>query len=102
MVFNNISTIFQLYHGTPIKIVDINELNAIMIMLYRKKKERNVLCFSDGLWKVARFEGLQSLWNGTLPSLVLASNPSVQFMVYEAIKRYFQSILKTKVSCKLE
>ena len=39
MVFNNISTIFQLYRGTPIKIVDINELNAIMIMLYRKKKE---------------------------------------------------------------
>lgn len=50
----------------------------------------------DGLWKIARFEGFPSLWNGTLPSLVLASNPSVQFMVYEAIKRYFQSILKTK------
>lgn len=50
----------------------------------------------DALWKVARFEGLSSLWNGTLPSIVLASNPSIQFMVYETIKRYFQSFLKTK------
>lgn len=50
----------------------------------------------DALLKVARHEGIPSLWNGTLPSIVLASNPSVQFMVYEAVKRYFQSLLKTK------
>lgn len=52
--------------------------------------------FPDALLKVARHEGIPSLWNGTLPSIVLASNPSVQFMVYEAVKRYFQSLLKTK------
>lgn len=53
--------------------------------------------FVDALLKVARHEGIATLWNGTLPSVVLASNPSVQFMVYEAVKRYFQSLLKTKV-----
>lgn len=57
----------------------------------------HILLFVDALLKVARHEGIAALWNGTLPSVVLASNPSVQFMVYEAVKRYFQSLLKTKV-----
>lgn len=41
----------------------------------------------DGLIKMARQEGVRSLWNGTLPSLLLVSNPAIQFMTYEAIKR---------------
>lgn len=28
-----------------------------------------------------------TLWNGTLPSLILVLNPAVQFMFYEAMKR---------------
>ncbi|XP_069702021.1 peroxisomal membrane protein PMP34 isoform X2 [Periplaneta americana] len=41
----------------------------------------------DGLVKMARQEGVGSLWNGTIPSLMLVSNPAIQFMTYEAIKR---------------
>ncbi|XP_021344927.1 peroxisomal membrane protein PMP34-like, partial [Mizuhopecten yessoensis] len=48
------------------------------------------------LLKIARMEGIGALWNGTLPSIVLASNPSLQFMVYEVVKRYFQKLMKTK------
>uniref|UniRef100_K1Q6U2 Peroxisomal membrane protein PMP34 n=1 Tax=Magallana gigas TaxID=29159 RepID=K1Q6U2_MAGGI len=44
----------------------------------------------DGLCKIASQEGLSALWNGTAASIILASNPSIQFMVYETIKRYFQ------------
>ncbi|TMS14778.1 Peroxisomal membrane protein PMP34 [Larimichthys crocea] len=32
-------------------------------------------------------EGVGTLWNGTLPSLILVLNPAVQFMFYEAMKR---------------
>jgi hypothetical protein len=37
--------------------------------------------------KMAQQEGVTSLWNGTIPSLILVSNPAIQFMTYEAIKR---------------
>ena len=43
-------------------------------------------------------EGVGSLWNGTKPSIVLATNPAIHFMVYEAIKRYFQHYLRKDVS----
>ncbi|WAQ96339.1 PM34-like protein [Mya arenaria] len=38
----------------------------------------------DCLIKIVREEGLSALWNGTKPSLVLATNPAIHFMVYEA------------------
>lgn len=53
---------------------------------------------SDGLCKIASQEGLSALWNGTAASIILASNPSIQFMVYETIKRYFQQFFKSKAS----
>ena len=47
----------------------------------------------DAIFKIAKFEGISSLWNGTRSSLVLTSNPAIHFMVYEALKRYFQRTL---------
>lgn len=32
-------------------------------------------------------EGLAGLWSGTAPSLILVSNPIIQFVVYEALKQ---------------
>ncbi|XP_021933842.1 peroxisomal membrane protein PMP34 isoform X3 [Zootermopsis nevadensis] len=46
----------------------------------------------DGLKKMGQQEGVASLWNGTLPSLMLVSNPAIQFMTYEAIKRRLQAL----------
>lgn len=43
---------------------------------------------TDGLLQISQEEGLSSLWSGTGPSLVLAGNPAIQFMVYEAIKKF--------------
>jgi len=41
----------------------------------------------DGLIKISRTEGIRALWAGTVPSLLLVTNPALQFMTYESIKR---------------
>ena len=48
----------------------------------------------DGLIKISQQEGLGSLWSGSLPSLLLVSNPSIQFMVYEQLKHKICTLLK--------
>lgn len=45
------------------------------------------LSFSDAFSQIIANEGVGTLWNGTLPSLILVLNPAVQFMFYEAMKR---------------
>lgn len=41
----------------------------------------------DGLLHIARSEGIKALWSGLTPSLILVTNPAIQFTVYEALKR---------------
>lgn len=48
---------------------------------------------TDGLVKIAQQEGLGALWSGTIPSLVLVSNPAIQFMIFEMLKRNMQAML---------
>jgi adenine nucleotide transporter 17 len=43
--------------------------------------------FIDGLYRVASEEGVSSLWNGCMASLVLVSNPTIQFVCYDWIKK---------------
>lgn len=45
------------------------------------------LSHSDAFGQIIKNEGVGTLWNGTLPSLILVLNPAVQFMFYEAMKR---------------
>lgn len=40
-----------------------------------------------GLIHIANTEGIGRLWSGIGPSLMLVSNPAIQFTVYEALKR---------------
>lgn len=51
---------------------------------------------SDGLIKILKTEGVGALWSGTLPSLVLVSNPAIQFMIFEMLKRNLQQTLARK------
>lgn len=46
-----------------------------------------VLSIADAFSQIIASEGVGTLWNGTLPSLVLVFNPAVVFMFYEAMKR---------------
>ncbi|KAK7003623.1 hypothetical protein BgiMline_005093 [Biomphalaria glabrata] len=44
----------------------------------------------DCILKIISAEGVGKLWGGTVPSILLATNPAIQFMIYEALKRYFK------------
>lgn len=46
-----------------------------------------VIYFLDGILHIWKYEGVQKLWAGALPSLILVTNPAIQFMTYESIKR---------------
>lgn len=50
----------------------------------------------DAILKIWRSEGLHALWNGTGPSLLLSTNPAIQFAAYELLKRYLQVICQKK------
>lgn len=45
----------------------------------------------EGLYIIFKKEGMKGLWSGTIPSLLLVSNPAIQFMIYEALKRHLES-----------
>ena len=46
----------------------------------------------DCLQRVVREEGVGALWNGVYPSLILVSNPTIQFFAYERCRRLFQAM----------
>uniref|UniRef100_A0A7S3PHQ4 ADP,ATP carrier protein n=1 Tax=Aplanochytrium stocchinoi TaxID=215587 RepID=A0A7S3PHQ4_9STRA len=52
---------------------------------------QNYSSLSDGLMRIAKEEGISELWSGTMASLILVSNPSVQFASYERLKRWMLS-----------
>mmetsp|Transcript_18772 Transcript_18772/g.30670 ORF Transcript_18772/g.30670 Transcript_18772/m.30670 type:complete len:377 (+) Transcript_18772:305-1435(+) len=51
------------------------------------KKEGAYTGVLDAIAKIAKKDGVASLWSGMGPSLILVSNPSVQFASYEWLKR---------------
>lgn len=53
-------------------------------------------CLTDGLVKIIQKEGFSALWSGTVPSLILVSNPAVQFMIFEMLKRNLKVLLDKK------
>ena len=93
LIFATIAGIVNVLVTTPLWVVNTRlKLQGIKFETdkYKDSKQPRYRGIIDALLKIARFEGIASLWNGTKPSLILASNPAIQFMVYEMLKRYFQ------------
>lgn len=44
-------------------------------------------CFADAIVQITHNEGVGALWSGTFASLLLATNPAIQFTIYEGLKR---------------
>ena len=55
--------------------------------MLRKQYLIFLLFSKDGFVKMYVKEGLRTLWSGTVPSLVLVSNPAIKFTAYETLKR---------------
>lgn len=99
---------------TPLWVVNtrIKMQGARMILGHPKQTTRDVTedfsassnddndssyaCLTDGLIKIIKNEGIGALWSGTIPSLVLVTNPAVQFMIFEMLKRNLQQMLDKK------
>ena len=96
LTFATIAGVINVLVTTPLWVVNTRlKLQGINFETekYRDTNQPHYKGIIDALLMVARSEGVGSLWNGTKPSLVLASNPAIQFMVYETLKRYFQRML---------
>lgn len=52
-----------------------------------KLEARSYSTLLEGLFEISKTEGARGLWSGAVPSLLLVSNPAIQFMVYEHLKR---------------
>lgn len=50
----------------------------------------------DGLIRILQNEGPGALWSGTAPSLILVTNPAIQFMIFEMLKRNLQELFQKK------
>ena len=42
-------------------------------------------------------EGIPSVWAGTIPSLVLVSQPTIKFTIYEFLKRHYLQLYGKKI-----
>jgi adenine nucleotide transporter 17 len=50
----------------------------------------------DGLMNIAKQEGWASLWSGCVPSLILVSNPTIQFVMYDTLRRLLVAYRKKR------
>ncbi len=70
---------------------------AMQRLATQKRKEGAVLYqnMADALVRIKQEEGLRALWNGVGPSIILCSNPTIQFVVYERVRRMVAYVAKT-------
>lgn len=63
-----------------------------------KKDSKNVPYkgMTDCLVRVAKEEGLITLWNGTSASLLLVSNPTINFVIYDKVRQIMVAAAKAK------
>ncbi|XP_023169820.1 peroxisomal membrane protein PMP34 [Drosophila hydei] len=89
LLLGSIAGIINVFTTTPFWVVNtrLRMRNVAGTSDEVNKHYKNLL---QGLKYVAKTEGLPGLWSGTIPSLMLVSNPALQFMMYELLKRNLQ------------
>ncbi|XP_049874089.1 peroxisomal membrane protein PMP34 [Pectinophora gossypiella] len=84
----NTSALQDLMFGIVAGSINVLITSPLWVVNTRMKLEKNSYKnLSQGLFTLYKNEGAKGLWSGTVPSLLLVSNPAIQFMVYEALKR---------------
>lgn len=78
----------DLLFGVVAGSINVLITTPLWVVNTRMKLNKNEYkSLSSGLIEIFKNEGFKSLWASTLPSLLLVSNPAIQFMVYESLKR---------------
>lgn len=86
------SALKDLFFGIVAGSINVLLTSPLWVVNTRMKLEKkSYSSLIQGLIDIGKKEGAVGLWSGTIPSLLLVSNPAIQFMVYEMVKRYFVS-----------
>lgn len=83
---------------TPLWVVNTRLMTQTKAAMKGKEKESPYTGVWNCLSRIYAEEGLSTLWNSVLPSLVLVSNPSIQFVVYENLRKNMVAIAKDRNS----
>lgn len=86
LVIGMVAGVINVLTTTPVWVVNTRLKTASKSI---RQPYTNLL---EGLWYIFKTEGIYGLWAGTIPSLILVSNPALQFMMYEALKRRFSQL----------
>ena len=93
LLFASIAGVINVLSTTPLWVVNTRlKMRGVGQVQERNNNEYNTLY--DGLMHIWKYEGLSKLWSGTLPSLMLVTNPAIQFMTYETLKRKITASLR--------
>ncbi|CAK1556304.1 unnamed protein product [Leptosia nina] len=85
---SNSSALSDLLFGIIAGSINVVITSPLWVVNTRMKLAKNdYKSLFSGLMEVFDKEGVKGLWSGTVPSLLLVSNPAIQFMVYESLKR---------------
>eukprot|EP00903_Cladosiphon_okamuranus_P018102 g16659.t1 len=68
-------------------VVNVMATTPLWVSNLRIKAGNGVGGLFTTLASIGRHEGRAGLWSGAAPSLILVSNPIIQFVVYEALKQ---------------
>lgn len=76
---------------TPLWVVNTRlRLQDVKIKMGERTKSSEMSHYEgiiDGLCQIKKMEGWKGIYGGLVPSLILVSNPALQFMIYESLKR---------------
>ncbi|XP_059054133.1 peroxisomal membrane protein PMP34-like isoform X2 [Achroia grisella] len=84
-----VTAVKDLLVGSVAGVINVLLTSPLWTVNMRMKVEKNKYdSLIKGLIEISKKEGAKGLWSGVLPSLLLVSNPAIQFMVYEYLKRH--------------
>ncbi|RDD39875.1 Peroxisomal membrane protein PMP34 [Trichoplax sp. H2] len=91
LVVGMVAGTINVFATTPLWVANTRlRLQGVTVRDYNNKviKKTQYTGIFDCFRRIIKEEGILSLWSGLAPSLVLCCNPAIQFMSYEALKRY--------------
>ncbi|XP_062508824.1 peroxisomal membrane protein PMP34-like [Corticium candelabrum] len=88
LLMASVAGIVNVVTTTPLWVVNMRmKLQGAKLKSNAKIGARPYTGVLDGLVCVAQQEGIGALWSSVGASLLLVCNPSIQFMIYESLKR---------------